>query len=64
MGEASKGDGRGRKGVLAAKLSAAHSYGQLVGTGGDGTSTEAWLGACGCPQHAVTRATTPQGHEQ
>lgn len=45
--------GEGKK-ALAAKLSAAHSYRLLVGTGGDGTSSEAWLCAAGCPQHTVT----------
>lgn len=35
--------------MLAAKLSAAHSHRLLVGTGGDGVSSEAWLGASGCP---------------
>lgn len=41
MGEASKGNGRGKEGMLAAKLSAARSYRLSVSTGGDGTSSEA-----------------------
>lgn len=62
MGEASKGNGRGKEGTLAAKLSAARSYRLSVGTGGDGTSSEAWLCISGCPQYSVTHATAPQGH--
>lgn len=49
MGEANKGNGRGKKGMLAEKLSAAHSYRLSVGTGGDGISSVCfWLSPAHC----------------
>lgn len=53
--------GEGKKSMSTAKLAAANRYRLLVGTGEGSTSSEVWVRTSGCPQHSVTRATTPQG---